>query len=262
MILDDIVRHKRADLERVKRRVSLVDLQQRELFRRARCGFHAALAAQRCAIIAEIKKASPSKGVIRVDFDPVSLARRYAESGAAAISVLTEERYFQGHLQHLQAVRQAVQIPLLRKDFLFDSYQLYEARAYGADAVLLIVAMLSDALLRELLALAATLDLAALVEVHDRDQLQRALQAGARIVGINNRDLRTFETTLVTTEILAPLVPGDVVVVAESGIEFPADIERLTRSGVTTFLIGEAFMRAADPGACLAHLLAASGVNR
>jgi indole-3-glycerol phosphate synthase len=255
MILDDIVRDKRADLARAQAAVPLAELQQRPLFREGRRGFRAALEARRRAIVAEVKKASPSKGVIRVDFHPVAIAKRYAEAGAAALSVLTEERYFQGHLDYLRAIRAAVDLPLLRKDFLFDAYQLYEARAYGADAVLLIVAILSDALLHELLWLADELNLTALVEVHDGDDLNRALSCGARLLGINNRDLRTFRTTLETTEQLLPAVPRDAFVIAESGIERVADIERLERAGVTAFLIGEAFMRAPDPGERLAEFL-------
>ena len=255
MILDDIVRDKRADVERTKAAVPLAELQQRPLFRAARRTLRGALAARRRAIIAEVKKASPSKGVIRADFDPLAIAARYAEAGAAALSVLTEERYFQGHLDYLAAIRDTVDLPLLRKDFLFDAYQLYEARAYGADAVLLIVAILPDPLLHELLWLADELNLSALVEVHDRADLDRALQCGARLLGINNRDLRTFHTTLETTERLLPACPGDAVVVAESGIETSADIERLERAGVRAFLIGEAFMRAADPGTRLAEFL-------
>ena len=257
MILDDIVRDKRADLERVKAAVPLADLRQRALFREPRRGLRAALEARHRAIIAEVKKASPSKGVMRADFDPVWIASRYAASGAAAISVLTEERYFQGNLEYLAAIRQRVNVPLLRKDFLFDPYQLYEARAFGADAVLLIVAILSDTLLQELLWLAEELNLTPLVEIHDRAELERAVRGGARLLGINNRDLRTFRTTLATTEELLPSVPPDALVVAESGIESARDIERLERLGVNAFLIGEAFMRAADPGARLTDFLGA-----
>jgi indole-3-glycerol phosphate synthase len=255
MILDDIVRDKRADLQRAQAAVPLAALQQRPLFRAGRHALPAALEARHRAIIAEVKKASPSKGVMRADFDAVRIATGYAENGAAAISVLTEERYFQGHLADLAAIRQAVSVPLLRKDFLFDPYQLYEARAFGADAVLLIVAILPDALLQELLWLAEELNLSALVEIHDRAELERAVRSGARLLGINNRDLRTFRITLATTEALLPAVPPDALVVAESGIETVADIERLERLGVSAFLIGEALMRAADPGARLSELL-------
>jgi indole-3-glycerol phosphate synthase len=255
MILDDIVRDKRADLALTKAAVPLADVRQRPLFREKRRDFRAALAVHRRTIVAEVKKASPSKGVIRADFDPVAIARRYAEVGAAALSVLTEARYFQGRLEYLAAIRAAVELPLLRKDFLVDPYQLYEARAYGADAGLLIVAILPAALLHELLCLAGELHLAALVEVHDRDELDRAVRCGARLLGINNRDLRTFHTTLETTERLLPAVPSDAFVIAESGIEGVADIERLERAGVGAFLIGESLMRAPDPGARLAEFL-------
>lgn len=259
MILDDIVRDKRADLDRAKATVSVAELERRPLFHAARRDLREALAQHRRAIIAEVKKASPSKGVIRADFDPVGIAISYAAHGAAAISVLTEERYFQGHLDYLAAIRAAVTLPLLRKDFLFDGYQLVEARAFGADAVLLIVAILPDALLRELLAVANRLQLSALVEVHDRGELERAIACGARLLGINNRDLRTFRTSLAVSEALAPCVPADMVVVAESGIEHGADIERLERAGVRAFLIGETCMRAVDPGTKLSELLAGRG---
>jgi len=255
MILDDIVRDKRADLEAVRVRVPVAALRDRPLFHAPRQPLRPALEAHRRAIIAEVKKASPSRGVIRPDFDPVRIATSYAANGATAISVLTEERYFQGHLDYLAAVRGAVAVPLLRKDFLFDTYQLYEARAYGADAVLLIVAILSDTLLRELLRLADELNLTALVEVHNRPELDRALDSGTRLIGINNRDLHTFHTTLATTEALLPAVPPEACVVAESGIDTIADLERLERGGVHAFLIGEALMRAPDPGARLRTLL-------
>jgi indole-3-glycerol phosphate synthase len=235
MILDDIVRDKRADLEHTKAAVSLAALQQRPPFRDGRRNFAAALAARRRAIIAEVKKASPSKGVIRSDFDPVAIARRYAEAGAAALSVLTEARYFQGHLDYLAAIRAVVDLPLLRKDFLFDPYQLW---------------------------LADELNLSALVEVHDRAELDRAVGCGARLLGINNRDLRTFHTTLETTERLVPAVPSGALVIAESGIERVADIERLERAGVSAFLIGEAFMRVPDPGARLAEFLGSQAAAR
>jgi indole-3-glycerol phosphate synthase len=257
MILDDIIRDKRADLQRTKAAVPLAEVQRQALFHAPRRSLRAALEGRHRAIIAEVKKASPSKGVIRADFDPVQIAVRYAESGAAAISVLTEERYFYGHLDYLAAIRQAVNVPLLRKDFLIDPYQLYEARAFGADAVLLIVAILADSLLQELLWLADELNLCPLVEVHDREELERAVRSGAHVLGINNRDLRTFHTTLLTTEDLLPAVPPEALVVAESGIETPADVERLERLGIGAFLIGEAFMRAADPGAKLAEFLGA-----
>lgn len=260
MILDDIVRDKRADLQTVKATVAVSELQQRPLFSAERRDFCAALRARRRAIIAEVKKASPSKGIIRADFDPVRVATSYAANGAAAISVLTEQRYFQGDLGYLAAIRNAVRVPLLRKDFLFDPYQVYEARAFGADAVLLIVAMLDDVLLRELLQLSNELELSALVEVHDRHELERGCHSGATLLGINNRDLRTFRTSLAVTEALMPYLPADALAVSESGIECVADIARLESTGVRAFLIGETLMRAADPGARLAEFL--SGAAR
>lgn len=256
MILDDIVRLKRADLAAAQACVPVAELRQRPLFQAPRRDFAGALRSRRRAIIAEVKKASPSKGVIRADFDPVAIAMAYERGGATAVSVLTEERHFAGHLDHLAAVRAQVDLPLLRKDFIFDAYQLYEARAYGADAALLIVAMLADAELRELQWLCEELNLAALVEVHDRDELGRAVESGARLIGINNRNLRTFEVTLATTEALVPLLPKAVLAVGESGIDTVADIERLERCGVHAFLVGETLMRAADPGSKLAELLA------
>ncbi len=258
MILDDIVRDRRIDLQRTKTTVPVAELQRARLFEAPRHDFRAALGARRRAIIAEVKKASPSKGVICADFDPVRIATGYAAAGAAAISVLTEERYFQGRLSYLAAIRGAVTLPLLRKDFLVDPYQLYEARAFGADAVLLIMAILSESQLQELLDLAEELHLGALVEIHDGAELDCALRSGARLIGVNNRDLRTFRTSLTTTEQLVPHVPSDAFVVAESGIESIADIERLEDAGVTAFLIGETLMRSADPGAKLAEFVGAA----
>ncbi|MCK6553597.1 indole-3-glycerol phosphate synthase TrpC [Candidatus Binatia bacterium] len=255
MILDDIVRDRRADLDRTRAAVPLAALRQRPSFIAARRDFAAALAHRPRAIVAEVKKASPSRGVIRAEFDPVAIATAYDAAGAAAISVLTEERYFQGRLEYLESVRAHVTVPLLRKDFTIDPYQLYEARAYGADAALLIVAILDDEALRELLFLAQELNLTALVEVHDAGELRRALAAGATLIGINNRDLRTFRTSLETTEALMASVPAGVQVVAESGIETAADMRRLERCGVHAFLIGETLMRAPDPGAKLGELL-------
>lgn len=255
MILERILLQKQAEVERAKREVPVSELVRMPGYCASRRNFLAALDRQR-AIIAEVKKASPSKGVMCVDFDPVALARKYEEGGAAAISVLTETQFFLGHLQHLQAIRQAVALPLLRKDFLFDPYQLHEARAYGADAVLLIVRALERARLRALIQEAEQLELVPLVEVHDEQELEVALAAGARVVGVNNRDLATFTTSLEVTERLARHACGNgVTVVAESGIETRADIERLERTGVRVFLVGEALVRSASPVAKLAELL-------
>ena len=208
-------------------------------------------------IIAEIKKASPSKGLIRADFDPVWIAKTYAAHGAAAISVLTEARFFQGSLQHLEEVRSAVNLPLLRKDFILDPYQLVEAKSYGADAVLLIAALLEPRLILELREMAAALSLDVLVEVHTRNELEAAVAAGAQLIGINNRDLSTFEVSLSTTEHLAALVPPNAVVVCESGIDSIDAIRRVEKLGVHVFLVGESLMRAPDPGAKLSELLLA-----
>jgi indole-3-glycerol phosphate synthase len=255
MILDDIVAARRADVARAQRATPMAELEARPSYRAARRPFAAALRAQRPALIAEVKKASPSRGVIREDFDPVSIARAYADAGAAAISVLTEERFFQGAAAHLEAIRAAVDLPLLRKDFIFDPYQLAEARAWGADAALLIVAMLDDAQLVDLLRSATTLGLDVLVEAHSEDEVARAVAAGATLIGVNNRDLRTFVTTLATAERLRPLIPPGVTAVAESGIERAADVSRLRRAGYDAFLVGESLMRASDPGAAARALL-------
>ena len=200
-------------------------------------------------LIAEVKKASPSKGVIRADFDPVAIALTYAENGAAAISVLTETKHFQGNLNYLKDIRQALgnrQIPLLRKDFIHDPYQVYEARAYGADCVLLIVAMLSPAQLNELVDLSHDTGMSCLVEVHDESELATALRSNARIIGINNRDLKTFQVDLETTQRLRPLIPPDYTVVSESGIKNRADMKQLAEWKIDAALVGEAFMAAPD----------------
>jgi len=255
MILDDIVSARRADVAHAKRATPLAALEGSDSYGLPRRGFAASLRARRPAIIAEVKKASPSKGVIRADFDPVAIARAYAEAGAAASSVLTEGRFFQGHAAHLRAIRAAVDLPLLRKDFLFDPYQLVEARAWGADAALLIVAMLDDVQLAELHAAGVALGLDVLVEAHTRDEVMRALAAGASLIGINNRDLKTFVTSLATAERLRPLIPADGLAVAESGIETASDVARLRAAGYDAFLVGESLMRAPDPGAALRALV-------
>jgi indole-3-glycerol phosphate synthase len=205
-------------------------------------------------LIAEVKQASPSRGVFTDSFDPAALARTYAANGAAAISVLTDEKFFQGQLDHLVAVRRLVGVPLLRKDFTLDEYQLWEARAAGADAVLLIAAILEPARVRRLLDGAAGLGLAALVEVHDSGELDAALDAGATIIGINNRDLRTFETTIDTTLRLLPLVPPGPLVVSESGFFTAADVRRVVAAGAHAVLVGEALVRATDTGAKVREL--------
>jgi indole-3-glycerol phosphate synthase len=206
------------------------------------------------AVIAEIKKASPSKGLLRKDFDPVAIAHSYARAGAAGLSVLTDRDFFQGSEVYLELARAACTLPVLRKDFIIDAYQVYEARAIGADCILLIVAALGDAALNELAGLGVHLGMDVLVEVHDRDELERALTLGLPLIGINNRNLRTFETSLETTLTLLDAIPAGTIVVTESGIYTRADVDLMRRHEVHTFLIGEAFMRAPDPGAKLAEL--------
>lgn len=254
-VLDQIIIRKRAELfaERVL-------TPEEELARRripARRGFRAALRAKRPAIIAEIKKASPSAGTIAQDFDPAAIARSYQDAGAAALSVLTDKQYFHGSLDDLVAARTATALPVLRKDFTLERYQLLQASTHGADCVLLIVAVLEDAELRELLAAALELRLDALVEVHDGAELDRALAAGADLIGVNNRNLKTLEVSLQTSLELAPRFPEGVARISESGIRTPEDLARLTAAGYHGFLVGESLMRQADPGQALARLLQA-----
>ncbi len=259
MILDDIVAHKRAELAAQKRTVSLAQLQDSVHFQAVPPAFLQALQQHPGrTIIAEVKKASPSKGVIRADFDPLRLAHTYAAAGAAAISVLTDQKFFQGHLDYLGLIREHVSLPLLRKDFVFDPYQVYEARSYGASAILLIVAILSDAQLQELAALADSLRLDCLVEVHDEAELERALACQVSLLGINNRDLRTFQTSIETTERLLGHMPPGVTVVSESGLSRAEQLARLEARGVRAFLIGETFMAAPDPGEPLRAMLRAA----
>lgn len=249
MILDDIVNSMRMLLEERKRRVPLDDLVRQAGERPAPLNFAKAIAGEGVSIIAEVKKASPSKGVIKEDFDPVAIARAYASGGAAAISVLTEEKYFQGSLEYLESIANDLgenRPPLLRKDFIVDAYQVYEARAYGADAVLLIVAILTRAELDELLDLTRQLGMTALVEAHDEKEVMAAIESGAGVIGINNRDLKTFKVDIKTTTCLRPLIPADRLVVSESGIATREDIEYLWGVGVDAALIGEALMTAPD----------------
>lgn len=268
MILERILAAKAEEVARARGAVPLAEVRAAAAAAPPPRDFAAALARPRhlgdhpgavpVAVIAEVKRASPSRGVIRRDFDPVAIARAYARAGASAISVLTDAPFFQGHLDHLRAIRQAVDLPLLRKDFILDPYQVYEARAAGADAVLLIAAALGDAgRIQALRELAEDLGMAALVEVHTPAELEAALAAGARIVGINNRDLRTFETRLETTLELAGQVPPEVLLVSESGIRTPEDCRRVAAAGARAVLVGEQLMRQPDPGAALLELVGA-----
>ncbi|MBA8889472.1 indole-3-glycerol phosphate synthase [Dokdonella fugitiva] len=257
-ILQRILARKAEEIAERSARVPLAELAAQAADLPPTRGFAAAIEAKLeaglSAVIAEVKKASPSRGVIRADFDPAAIAASYAAGGAACLSVLTDTDFFQGSEAYLQQARAACALPVLRKDFTVDPYQVYEARAIGADAILLIVAALDDAVLLELALLAAELDLDVLVEVHDEDELERALDVPAPLVGINNRNLRTFETSLDTTLRLRGRVGDGRVLVTESGIHAPADVARMREAGIDAFLVGEAFMRAPDPGAELARL--------
>jgi indole-3-glycerol phosphate synthase len=257
-ILDRINAVKREEIAAAKKRKSLEAMRDDALSRVLTRDFEGALRAKiatgRPAVIAEVKKASPSKGVLREDFIPADIAQSYAEHGAACLSVLTDRQFFQGSPDFLKQARASCDLPVLRKDFMVDPYQVYEARAMGADCILLIVASLADAQMAELEAVARSLDMAVLVEVHDAQELQRALKLKTRMVGINNRDLRSFEVSLDTTLGMLKDVPADRLLVTESGILQRADVQRMRAAGVHAFLVGEAFMRAPDPGTALAEL--------
>ncbi|TFW24510.1 indole-3-glycerol phosphate synthase TrpC [Massilia arenosa] len=263
-ILNKIIDVKRDEVAAAKKKRDLFSL-RREVegdgeLRAGIRGFEASLrrtiAAGRAGVIAEVKKASPSKGVIRADFRPPNIAESYAKHGAACLSVLTDEKFFQGSADYLKQARAAVDIPVLRKDFMIDLYQVYEARAMGADCILLIVAALDHGLMAELEACALELGMDVLVEVHDGEELTAALKLKTPLVGVNNRNLRTFEVSLETTIGLLPRMPKDRLVVTESGILVPDDVERMREHDVHAFLVGEAFMRAPDPGTELARLFA------
>lgn len=261
-ILEKILAVKRDEIAALRRTLSLASLAERAAMQSLPRGFAAALdaavASGRAGVIAEIKKASPSKGMIRADFDPAWLARDYAQGGAACLSVLTDEAFFQGHNDYLVQARAACTLPVIRKDFLIDEWQVREARALGADCVLLIAAALSSAPLVELHACARELGMDVLVEVHDAAECEQVLSAGLRgpwLLGINNRNLRTFETRLETTLELLPSLPADCAVVTESGIATPADVQRMRVHGVQRFLIGESLMRQPSPGAALQRLM-------
>ncbi len=257
-ILDKIVAVKREEIAAARRRRDLASLRrdaeslggQRDFTG----GLRAKIAAGGAGVIAEIKKASPSKGVLREAFDPAGIAESYAEHGAACLSVLTDRQFFQGSAAFLQQARAACALPVLRKDFMVDAYQLFEARAMGADGILLIAACLDDALMADLDAQAQALGMAVLVEVHDAAELDRALRLATPLVGVNNRDLRTFEVSLKTTLDLRHALPADRLLVTESGIGARTDVQRMRAAGIDAFLVGEAFMRAPDPGTALAAL--------
>lgn len=255
MVLEQIVGHVREVVGLRRRETPASALRDRPLFHLPCRGFEKSLGGKSRHIIAEVKRASPSQGVIRKEFDPVKIAKDFSLNGASALSVLTEERFFQGSLSYLERIKNEVPLPLLRKDFILDEYQLLEAKSFGADAVLFIVALLDPVLLRELKDQANSLSLDVLVEVHTEVDLECALKAGASLIGINNRDLRTFEVNLDTTGRLLPRIPAGTLVVCESGIDSLEQIKRLEALGVHIFLIGEALMRAPDPGAKLKELL-------
>ena len=263
-ILDKIIAVKREEVAAAIKKVPLTamreDAESRVLTRDFVGALRGKIAQGQAAVIAEVKKASPSKGVIRADFVPADIAQSYAEGdglvSAACLSVLTDRQFFQGRIDYLKQARASCELPVLRKDFMIDPWQVYESRAIGADCILLIAAVLSDAQMAELEAVAHALDMAVLVEVHDGAELQRALKLKTPLVGINNRNLRTFETSLDTTLGLLKDVPADRLLVTESGIATRADVQRMRSAGVHAFLVGETFMRAPEPGLALAELFA------
>ena len=253
-VLERIVEAKRAEIAAARERASLDTVKAQARSASAVRDFVGALRAKRPAVIAEIKKASPSRGVLREQFEPAAIARSYERAGAACLSVLTDRQFFQGAPEHLLAARGACALPVLRKDFVIEPYQVFESRALGADCILLIAACLSVDEMLELERIATALGMAVLAEVHDAEELERALSLKTPLIGINNRNLRTFETRLETTLNLLSRVPKERIVVTESGILGGTDVKRMRDAGVETFLVGEAFMRSSDPGAALREL--------
>jgi indole-3-glycerol phosphate synthase len=253
-VLQRILEVKRGEIAAAKQHSPLSSIENRAHAAPPVRDFVAALRARKPAVIAEIKKASPSRGVLRADFDPAAIAQSYEKAGAACISVLTDRQFFQGDAAHLVAARAACALPILRKDFVIEPYQVLESRAFGADCILLIAACLTKEQMIEFERLAASLAMAVLVEVHDATELEAALALRTPLIGVNNRNLKTFETRLETTLELLPRIPPSRLVVTESGILAAADVSRMQSAGVSTFLVGEAFMRSPDPGAALASL--------
>lgn len=257
-ILQKILQRKVEEITQAAAKESLIDISKRAASALPVRGFIQAIenkiTAGKAAVIAEIKKASPSKGVMRENFIPSDIAQSYEKGGAACLSILTDRDFFQGAPEFLLQAREATKLPVIRKDFIIDAYQVYEARAMNADCILLIVSALGDATLNELLALAHHLQMDVLMEVHDRDEMERAIQSGAKLIGVNNRNLRTFDVSLQTTLDMLDMLPEDRILVTESGIHVPEDVKLMRQNGVNSFLVGEAFMRADEPGEKLAEL--------
>lgn len=262
MILKKIIDYKQQELEHRRRKVSLKDLRHKVADAGPALDFAAALRFPGIRIIAEVKKASPSAGVIRPDFDPLKIARIYEDNGAACLSVLTDEKFFQGSLASLEKIRAMVKVPLLRKDFTLDEYHIYEARAHGADAVLLIARILEDSRLKDYMAIARDLGMSALVEIHDENELDRVKKTGADLIGINNRNLDTLKVDIETSVQLSKESPREATLVSESGISRPDQIKRLTECGINAFLIGESLIRSGDPGRKLREILATETKSR